>query len=78
MAAEVGAIYRHFKSVGGNDHTYKVIAIAKHSETCEDLVVYQALYGDGGVWVRPAGMWDDMKDAGGGVFVPRFAKIEKE
>lgn len=45
-------IYRHFK--GGR---YEVIAIAKHSETLEEMVVYRALYGEGGVWVRPASMW---------------------
>lgn len=44
--------YRHFK---GNE--YEVIAIAKDSETLDDMVVYKALYGDGGVWVRPASMW---------------------
>ena len=44
--------YRHFK---GNE--YEVIAIAKHSETLEEMVVYKALYGDGGYWVRPASMW---------------------
>lgn len=47
-------IYRHFK---GN--LYKVIAVAKHSETEEDMVVYKALYGDGGLWVRPASMWNE-------------------
>ena len=46
--------YRHFK---GND--YEVIAIAKHSETCVKMVVYKALYGDGGYWVRPASMWNE-------------------
>ena len=46
--------YRHFK---GNE--YEVIAIAKHSETTEDYVVYKALYGDGGIWVRPASMWNE-------------------
>ncbi len=45
-------IYRHFK---GN--RYEVIGIAKHSETLEDMVVYRALYGEGGLWVRPASMW---------------------
>ena len=45
---------RHFK---GNE--YEVIAIAKHSETTEDYVVYKALYGDGGMWVRPASMWNE-------------------
>ena len=46
--------YRHFK---GNE--YEVIAIAKHSETTEDYVVYKALYGDGGMWIRPASMWNE-------------------
>lgn len=45
-------IYRHFK---GN--RYRVLCIAKHSETLEPMVVYQALYGEGGTWVRPASMW---------------------
>lgn len=45
-------IYRHYK---GN--YYKVIYEAKHSETLETMVVYQALYGEHGVWVRPAGMF---------------------
>lgn len=44
--------YRHFK---GNE--YEVIGLARHSETEEELVVYRALYGDGGLWVRPAKMW---------------------
>lgn len=39
--------YRHFK---GNE--YQVLGIARHSETLEELVVYRALYGDGGLWVR--------------------------
>ena len=47
-------IYRHFK--GGR---YEVIGLAKHSETMEDMVVYRALYGDGGLWVRPASMWNE-------------------
>ena len=44
--------YRHFK---GNE--YEVIAIARHSETGQPMVVYKALYGDGSLWVRPAEMW---------------------
>ncbi len=45
--------YRHFK---GNE--YEVIAIAKQSETLEEMVVYKALY-DGSVWVRPKSMWNE-------------------
>ena len=46
--------YRHFK---GNE--YRVLYLAKHSETLEEMVVYQALYGDMGIWVRPASMWNE-------------------
>lgn len=46
--------YRHFKG-----KEYEVIGIAAHSETLEPMVVYRALYGDGGLWVRPAAMWEE-------------------
>ena len=46
--------YRHFK---GNE--YEVIALAKHSETEEEMVVYKALYGNQGIWVRPVTMWTE-------------------
>ena len=46
--------YRHFK--GGE---YELLCIARHSETCEPMVVYRALYGEGDVWVRPAAMWQE-------------------
>lgn len=46
--------YRHFK---GNE--YEVIAIAKNSETLEEMVVYKALYGEKEFWVRPASMWNE-------------------
>ena len=62
--------YRHFK---GNE--YEVLFVAKHSETEEPMVVYRALYGDGGVWVRPASMWNEMVERDGKTF-RRFARIE--
>ncbi|SCJ88672.1 Uncharacterized protein conserved in bacteria [uncultured Eubacterium sp.] len=46
--------YYHFK---GNE--YEVLYVAKHSETLEPMVVYRALYGEGGIWVRPASMWNE-------------------
>jgi hypothetical protein len=61
--------YRHFK---GNE--YEVIAIAKHSETTEDYVVYRALYGDGGMWVRPASMWNEAVERDGKTY-KRFTYI---
>ena len=53
-------IYQHFK---GN--YYKVIGIAKHSETLEEMVVYQALYGEYGLWVRPVSMFDETVEVNG-------------
>ena len=52
----VGKTYRHYK---GN--LYKVIALAKHSETVEDMVVYQSVK-TGDVWVRPMSMWNEIVD----------------
>lgn len=52
--------YRHFKG-----KEYEVIGTARHSETLEELVVYRALYGDGGLWVRPAAMWSETVDRDG-------------
>ncbi len=49
--------YRHFK--GGE---YELLGVAKHSEALEPMVVYRALYGDGGLWVRPAAMWQEYID----------------
>ena len=46
--------YRHFKG-----KEYRVFYLARHSETLEEMVVYQALYGERGIWVRPAAMWDE-------------------
>ena len=63
--------YRHFK---GN--LYEVIGIASHSETLDPMVVYRALYGEHGLWVRPAAMWNEIveKDHYHG---PRFQYIEE-
>ena len=52
--------YRHFK---GNE--YEVLYLAKHSETLEPMVVYRALYGERGVWVRPASMWNETVERDG-------------
>ncbi|MGB5823306.1 MAG: DUF1653 domain-containing protein [Proteocatella sp.] len=62
--------YRHFK---GNE--YEVIGMAKHSETLEEMVVYRPLYGEGGLWVRPASMWNEEITRDGKTF-KRFAKVE--
>lgn len=52
--------YRHFK---GNE--YEVIGTAKHSETLEEYVVYKALYDEGGLWIRPASMWNETVERDG-------------
>lgn len=61
--------YRHFK---GNE--YELIGMAKHSETLEPMVVYRPLYGEGGLWVRPAAMWSEQVDRDG-YCGPRFQYI---
>ena len=61
--------YRHFK---GNE--YQVLGMARHSETEEEMVVYRALYGEGGLWVRPAAMWLENVTRDG-VTQPRFTYI---
>ncbi|MDE1894935.1 MAG: DUF1653 domain-containing protein [Pseudomonadota bacterium] len=48
----IAGIYRHYKG-----QRYRVLGTARHSETMEPLVVYQALYGEHGLWVRPAAMF---------------------
>ena len=61
--------YRHFK---GNE--YRVLYTATHSETLEPMIVYQALYGEGGIWVRPLSMWDEVIERDGKTF-KRFEYI---
>lgn len=62
--------YRHFKG-----KEYQVIGTARHSETLEEMVVYRALYGDGGLWVRPAAMWSEVVERDG-YCGPRFIPVE--
>lgn len=52
--------YRHFKGM-----EYEVVGVARHSETLEPMVVYRALYGEGELWVRPAGMWQETVEVDG-------------
>ena len=61
--------YRHFK--GGE---YRVFCMARHSEAGEEMVVYQALYGERGIWVRPASMWNETVERDGKTF-QRFTYI---
>ena len=64
-------VYRHFK---GN--LYRLVSLATHSETLEPMVVYQALYGERGLWVRPLSMWAEAVDRNGQV-QPRFTYVCK-
>ena len=64
--------YRHFKG-----KEYELLFTARHSETEELMVVYRALYGEGGVWVRPASMWNEIVERGGRR-VRRFTRIGDE
>ena len=63
--------YRHFK---GKD--YEVIAIARHSETEEAMAVYKALYGEQGIWVRPASMWNETVERDGKAY-RRFYRLDR-
>ncbi|MDD6237688.1 MAG: DUF1653 domain-containing protein [Clostridiales bacterium] len=63
--------YRHFKG-----KEYRVLYLATHSETMEQMVVYQALYGEQGIWVRPASMWAETVERDGRI-QPRFTYISE-
>lgn len=65
---QVGEIYKHYK---GN--IYKIIAFAKHSETCDDMIVYQNVEHKD-IWVRPKNMWNEIVDKIG---TKRFTLIDK-
>ncbi len=66
---QIGATYKHYKG-----KLYKVIALAKHSETLEDMVVYSAQYAGefpfGQIWVRPVIIWEQSVNG-----KPRFELI---
>jgi hypothetical protein len=64
--------YRHYK---GN--FYEVLSLATHSETLEPMVVYKALYGEQGIWVRPASMWNEEVETPDGI-VKRFEYVGEE
>ena len=69
MNAPAPGKYRHYK---GN--LYEVIDLVRHSETLETLVLYRALYGDQGLWVRPLAMFQETVEAAGRR-LPRFEKV---
>ena len=71
MAVQPG-LYRHYKGP-----EYRVFATAQHSETQQLMVVYQALYGECGLWVRPLDMFIEHVEVDGKT-VPRFALIQAE
>ncbi|UQY35295.1 DUF1653 domain-containing protein [Pseudomonas fulva] len=65
-------LYRHYKGP-----EYRVLGVARHSESEEEVVVYQALYGEFGLWVRPLAMFTGEVELDG-ERVPRFALVEAE
>ena len=71
IESDICGVYRHYK--GG---MYRVVCLAHHSETLEDMVVYEPLDGSTGFWVRPASMWNETVIVDG-VERQRFEKIEE-
>ncbi|MBI2750009.1 MAG: DUF1653 domain-containing protein [Burkholderiales bacterium] len=69
LIATPPGLYRHYK---GN--LYQVLDTVRHSETLEPMTLYRALYGERGLWVRPAAMFGETVVIGG-VKQPRFAKV---
>lgn len=61
--------YQHYK---GN--VYKVLCVAKHSETLEDMVIYQDTTDDSKIWARPLSMWSELVEVNAEL-VPRFKKL---
>jgi hypothetical protein len=64
--------YQHYKG-----HLYELVDIARHSETLEDMVVYRQLYGEFGLWVRPAAMFFEQVEIEGQV-IPRFKYLDNQ
>lgn len=73
MVPVVGERYHHYR----NRQAYEIVAVAKHTETEEELVVYRALYGAYQVWVRPLAMFCGTVDDNG-VTRPRFERLAQE
>lgn len=69
MSLVIGGKYEHYKG-----KPYRVLAVAKHSETLEEMVVYQQMYGEEGVWVRPLDMFLENVEMDGKA-IPRFKYI---
>lgn len=65
-------LYRHYKG-----QMYEVLDTVRHSETLEPLTLYRALYGERGLWVRPAAMFNETVVMDG-VAQPRFAKVQPD
>ncbi|WP_412103121.1 DUF1653 domain-containing protein [Polaromonas sp. SM01] len=64
--------YRHYKGL-----LYEVVGTVRHSESLEPLTLYRALYGEQGLWVRPAEMFNE-EVVIEGVLQPRFAKVDND
>jgi hypothetical protein len=61
-------LYRHYKGM-----LYEVVGTVRHSESLEPMTLYRALYGEKGLWVRPAAMFNEEVTIGG-VKQPRFSR----
>jgi hypothetical protein len=71
IETEIG-FYRHYKGMN-----YEVLGTVRHSETLEPLTLYKALYGEHGLWVRPAAMFNEMVEIDG-VMRKRFEKLKDD
>lgn len=73
MANIQPGLYRHYKGA-----QYRVVGLARHSETEEWLVLYRPCYGDEGFWVRPLAMFSESVENSAGETVPRFELVEAD